>query len=167
MTFTEPAPPLAEPKPDYDITIRHCNSIDEAQIALRRGALNIKYGPNGIGKSTIARALTLRAADGDQLSEKLTPFKYRDKEGPRPSVHGADDIMNVMTFNDDYVSKFVFRPNEVLENSFEIFINTEEYRAGIAEIDEVFESLRSTFSEGVELNEAILHFTGSSDIRWG
>ena len=30
---------------DYAITIKDCNSITEAQITLRRGSLNIKYGP--------------------------------------------------------------------------------------------------------------------------
>lgn len=44
---------------ELEITIRHCNSISEGNISLRRGSLNIKYGPNGIGKSTIARALEL------------------------------------------------------------------------------------------------------------
>ncbi|NRG42296.1 AAA family ATPase [Rathayibacter sp. VKM Ac-2835] len=144
---------------DYSITICDCNSIDKAVIALRRGALNIKYGPNGIGKSTIARALTLRAEDSDQLSEKLTPFKYKDKKNaPRPSVQGAEDIAKVMTFNDDYVSTFVFRPDEVVENSFEIFINTEEYRAGVEEIAARFDSLKQTFTDEPEFDAALSSF---------
>lgn len=144
---------------DYSITIRDCNSIDEAVIAIRRGALNIKYGPNGIGKSTIARALTLRAEDGNLLAEKLTPFKHRNKkDAPGPSVQGADEITKVMTFNDDYVSSFVFRPDEVVENSFEIFINTEEYRAGVEEIAARFESLKQTFADEPEFDAALAGF---------
>jgi len=50
-----------EPFSDYEITIKRCNSINEARIAIRRLSLKIKYGPNGIGKSTIARALVLRS----------------------------------------------------------------------------------------------------------
>lgn len=38
---------------DYEITIENCNSIDKAKIEIKRGVLNIKYGPNGLGKSTI------------------------------------------------------------------------------------------------------------------
>ncbi len=56
---TPAAPPSEQPSAqlsDLVICIKDCNSIAEAQITLRRGALNIKYGPNGIGKSTIARA---------------------------------------------------------------------------------------------------------------
>lgn len=48
---------------ELGITIRHCNSISEGNIPIRRGSLNIKYGPNGIGKSTIAHALKLRTVD--------------------------------------------------------------------------------------------------------
>ncbi|MBN9211124.1 MAG: hypothetical protein BGO45_06070 [Microbacterium sp. 71-36] len=158
MTLTESKTVPQDHASDYSITIRDCNSIDEAAIALRRGALNIKYGPNGIGKSTIARALTLRAAGDDQLAEKLTPFKHRDRVAPRPSVQGADEITKVMTFNDDYVSTFVFRPDEVLENSFEIFINTEEYRTGVEEIAARFDSLKQTFTDEPEFDAALAGF---------
>lgn len=162
MTLTSDEAVSEDSTSDYSITIRDCNSIDAAVIALSRGALNIKYGPNGIGKSTIARALTLRAEGDDQLSEKLTPFKYRDKDAPRPSVQGADDISKVMTFNDDYVSTFVFRPDEVLENSFEIFINTEEYRAGVEGIAARFDALKQTFADEPEFDAAL---TGFEELR--
>ena len=57
------------PNDDYAIIIRKCNSISEAKINLRRGSLNIKYGPNGIGKSTIAHALALNTqGEGALLS---------------------------------------------------------------------------------------------------
>jgi len=148
---------------DVNITIRNCNSISEAAITLRPGTLNIKYGPNGLGKSTIARALTYRAESNDRLAT-LTPFKHLGATPPiTPTVNGADEIQSVLTFDDAYVSNFVFRKDEVVENSFEIFINTNEYREGIKEIDEVFKSLKETFLAGVELNEAITHFTELRD----
>lgn len=144
--------------PSLHITIRNCNSIDEASISLRPHSLNIKYGPNGIGKSTIARALTLRAA-GDGGLDELMPFKYRAVEGgPRPTVEGADTIARVLTFNDDYVSQFVFQRDEVLKNSFEVFINTEEYQKGNAQIEQMFEALKHTFSEQADFNEALSGF---------
>lgn len=155
--------PTAEDVEDLAIVIRNCNSITEAAISLRPKALNIKYGPNGLGKSTIARALTYRAESAERLAE-LTPFRHRGAEPAIvPTVDGADEVMNVLTFDDEYVSRFVFRQNEVVENSFEIFINTAEYRDGIAEIDEIFESLKETFLDGVELNDAITHFTELRD----
>ena len=148
---------------DLGIIIRHCNSISEGYISLRLGSLNIKYGPNGIGKSTIARALELRTADNDGLQE-LTPFKHKSaKSGPRPSIEGADSIQNVMTFNDEYVSQFVFQRDEVLKNSFEIFINTPEFQEGLAQIESKFESLKQTFEDEAEFNQALDSFTELRD----
>ncbi|WP_336853886.1 AAA family ATPase [Sinomonas albida] len=163
MTHADDEVIMSGVAPDQHITIRDCNSIGEANISLRPGALNIKYGPNGIGKSTIARALTLRT-ERDGSLEELTPFKHRlSKDGPRPSVEGADAIKSVLTFNDSYVSQFVFQPDEVLKNSFEIFINTEEYREGLAEIEAMFEALKKTFEDQAEFNEALTGFTALRD----
>jgi energy-coupling factor transporter ATP-binding protein EcfA2 len=144
---------------DYAITIRDCNSITEAQITLRRGALNIKYGPNGIGKSTVARALVLNARGDDALQE-LLPFKYRlGGGGSAPAVVGADEIKNVLVFDEHYVSQFVFQPDEVVKNSFEIFIKTPEYQAGIEELEAIFEDLKKVFVENEVLDDVIASFT--------
>ncbi|RCS94866.1 hypothetical protein CIK61_12365 [Brevibacterium aurantiacum] len=163
MTLTDQQTVMEPASPDLSITIRDCNSIEEGVITLREGSLNIKYGPNGIGKSTIARALTLRT-QGDGILDELTPFKYKAvKDGPRPTVEGADSIQSVMTFNDDYVSQFVFQRDEVLKNSFEIFINTEEFREGLIQIESNFEALKQTFADEPEFNEAIAGFTELRD----
>jgi len=144
---------------DYAITITDCNSISEAQINLRRGSLNIKYGPNGIGKSTIARALVLNAHDPDALQD-LLPFKYRPGTGGRmPAVVGADEIRNVLVFDEHYVSQFVFQPDEVVKNSFEIFVNTPEYESGITELEEIFEDLKRLFVDNDALDAVIASFT--------
>lgn len=143
---------------EYAIAIKDCNSIAEAHISLRRLSLNIKYGPNGIGKSTIAHALVLNA-EGDDTLQELLPFKYRQGDEQRsPSVVGADDIKSVLVFDENYVSQFVFQPDEVVKNSFEIFINTPEYRAGIAEIESIFEQLK-VFLENQALDDVIASFT--------
>jgi len=144
---------------DYAITITDCNSITEAQITLRRGSLNIKYGPNGVGKSTIARALVLNAQGEDALQD-LLPFKYRQGDsGKAPAVVGADEIKNVLVFDERYVSQFVFQPDEVVKNSFEIFIKTPEYQAGIEELEAIFEDLKKVFLENEALDDVIASFT--------
>jgi len=148
----------------FAIEITDCNNLESAHITLVRSALNIKYGPNGIGKSTIARALTLRA-EGSGALNALTPFKYRTGTGhPQPAVTGADEIQSVLTFDDQYVSQFVFQRDEVLRNSFEIFINTEEYQTGIEEIEQLFAALQETFVEQAEFNDAVHAFTHLCDV---
>jgi energy-coupling factor transporter ATP-binding protein EcfA2 len=152
-------PELPTQPNDYAITITNCNSIAEAQITLRRESLNIKYGPNGIGKSTIARALVLSAGDDDALQD-LVPFKYRQGDGGEaPVVVGADEIKRVLVFDEHYVAQFVFQPDEVVKNSFEIFINTPDYQAGIDELEGIFEDLKNLFVESEALDEVISSFT--------
>jgi ABC-type cobalamin/Fe3+-siderophores transport system ATPase subunit len=63
-------PELYKQAGDYAIAITNCNSITEAEITLRRDSLNIKYGPNGIGKSTIARASVLNACARTRAQRK-------------------------------------------------------------------------------------------------
>ncbi len=151
-------PELPAHPSDYSIAITDCNSISEANITLRRAFLNIKYGPNGIGKSTIAHALVLNA-EGDDALQELLPFKHRQGGSETsPSVVGADEIKNVLVFDETYVSQFVFQSDEVVKNSFEIFINTPEYQAGIAEIDQIFEQLKEVFLDNKALDDVIASF---------
>jgi energy-coupling factor transporter ATP-binding protein EcfA2 len=152
-------PELLTQSSDYAITITDCNSIAKAQITLRRESLNIKYGPNGIGKSTIAHALVLNAQGEDALQD-LLPFKYRQGDsGKAPAVVGADKIKKVLVFDEYYVSQFVFQPDEVVKNSFEIFIKTPEYQAGIEELEAIFEELKKVFLENEALDDVIASFT--------
>jgi AAA15 family ATPase/GTPase len=119
------------------ITIKHCNNIDEAEIIIELGRLNIKYGPNGTGKSTIAKAIELNSNSKTNLSS-LKPFKYRgtsELNQYSPIIQGADDFKSVAVFNEEYVNQFVFKQDEVVRNSFDIFIRTGEYEKKMEEID--------------------------------
>ncbi|MBL8497471.1 MAG: AAA family ATPase [Nitrosomonas sp.] len=44
---------------EIQIEIKNCNNIDLTVISLEEKRLNIKFAPNGTGKSTIARAILL------------------------------------------------------------------------------------------------------------
>ena len=161
MANSSDTPPQSLPAQpnDYAITLEHCNSITKAQLTLRRGSLNIKYGPNGLGKSTIARALVLNAQGASALQE-LLPFKYRQGgTDKKPTVVGADEIKDVLVFDEHYVSQFVFQPDEVVKNSFDIFIRTPEYQAGIEELEAIFEDLKKVFLENAALDAVIASFT--------
>ena len=136
-----------------EITIENCNSIDSAKISLVLGRLNIKYGPNGTGKSTIAKAIEL-SAGGTDLSQ-LTPFKHRGKEPHAavvPKVTGADQFKTAFVFNEEYVDQFVFMQDEVVKNSFDIFIKNADYDKKMADIEILISEIKDTFknNEGIE-----------------
>lgn len=139
----------------YTIKIENCNSIENAEINISKGALNIKYGPNGLGKSTIARAIASSVSKDGSL-HNLKPFKYRALAGRHePSVYGAEDIGSVLVFDDSYVSQFVFQRDEVLKNSFDIFIKTDAFLVATQEIEGLFADIKSAFNGNDDLNNAI------------
>lgn len=140
---------------DYSIVIENCNSIERAEIAIHEGALNIKYGPNGLGKSTIARAIIASVANDGSL-DNLKPFKYRAVPGENnPVVRGAEDIGSVLVFDDSYVSQFAFQRDEVLKNSFDIFIKTDTFKAAMLEIEGLLAGIKSAFDGNEALGNAI------------
>lgn len=140
---------------DFAISIEDCNSIEKAEITIREGALNIKYGPNGLGKSTIARAIIASVAKDGTL-QNLKPFKYRGTTGQHePAVHGADHVGSVLAFDESYVSQFVFQRDEVLKNSFDVFIKTDTFKAAMQEIEGLFSGIKSSFEGNETLNSAI------------
>jgi ABC-type Mn2+/Zn2+ transport system ATPase subunit len=143
----------------YTIKIENCNSIEKAEITISKGVLNIKYGPNGLGKSTIARAI-IASVTNDGSLQNLKPFKYRALTGQHePAVSGTENIGSVLVFDDSYVSQFVFQREEVLKNSFDIFIKTDTFLAAMQEIEELFAGIKSAFDGNDDLNGVI------SDLR--
>jgi predicted ATP-binding protein involved in virulence len=87
------------------IQITNCNNIDSAEIDLAESKLNIKFAPNGTGKSTIAKAIEFAAKKGSSALSSLLPFKYRkaNPDNLQPTVTGLEQVNNVMFFNDEYV----------------------------------------------------------------
>ncbi|WP_339067931.1 AAA family ATPase [Teredinibacter turnerae] len=150
-------PMVAEGEIFMEIDIRNCNNLDSAAVSIEEGKLNIKFAPNGTGKSTIAKAILLDAKGDQNLLNELMPFKLR-KDNPdkkKPEVNGAEALENIMCFNEEYVSQFVFRPDELLSNSFDIFIKTDAYKQREQEIEGLVSSIKQLFSDNQELESLI------------
>lgn len=139
----------------YDISIKNCTSFDQADIVILPNTLNIKYGFNGTGKSSIARAIRAAGLDDGSLKQ-LQPFKHRGKkDAPMPSVEGAEGLENVLVFDEQYVSKFLFQRDEVVANSFEVFVRTDDFDSAMQEIADLLKGITQSFANNEELSEAI------------
>jgi len=136
------------------ITINNCNNIANATIELNKNHLNIKFAPNGTGKSTIANAIFCDSTKKG-LSE-LHSFGVKED----PFLSSSLPLEKVFIFNENFVNNIVFRESEVIEKSFEIFIKTPLYDERLKNVnlrltglkvdiskDEELISLLSTFSE--------------------
>jgi len=134
-----------------NISIKNCNNIREAIICIEENHLNIKYGINGTGKSTIAKAI--EQSSNGRLDE-LMPFMYRDKniDDIQPTIDGVDSFSTVLVFNEEYINQFVFQENELLENSFNIFIKDAQYIDNQEAINTLIENVKIIFNDNDKLN---------------
>lgn len=142
-----------------EIEINCCNNIDKANITLAVKKLNIKFAPNGTGKSTISRAIQCTVNGDEQGLSDLLPFRYRgsNPDAVQPRVTGVDGLQNVMCFNEKYVDQFTFQPDELVSNSFDIFIKSEAYHETEREIEAMVVAIRQQFADNVGLEEFITH----------
>lgn len=124
-----------------NINIKNCNNIKNASITIEKNSLNIKYGMNGTGKSTIAKAI----ANRDQLSELKTFGSNLE-----PEISVSENINKVEIFNNDFINRITFNGREVIDNGFEIFVKTEEYDSKRKEITNILNKLnRETFNDQI------------------
>lgn len=148
-----------------EICITNCNSVDDAKIKVQENKLNIKYAVNGTGKSTIAKAIELHL-EGKGNLKRLTPFKYLGKDQKDyapPMVVGLETIKTVCIFNETYIGQFAFREDELVKNSFEIFIKNEDYDKRMAEIDKAMLEIKQTFTKNDNLQRIIQDLVELSD----
>jgi AAA domain len=147
-----------------NLTLTYCNNIDSASITIEERRLNIKYALNGTGKSTLARAIELQLR-GEGALKELTPFKYlssaNDEHAPR--VDGLAGIVSCAVFNDAYINQFAFKPDEILTDSFNVFVRSPDYDKHLAEIEALTEIIRSTFNESKDIDLVIGELTTLSE----
>lgn len=145
-----------------EIQIKNCNNIDNGTIEITKKKLNIKFGINGTGKSTISRAIKY-CIETPELLKELIPFKHR-KEGIEiiPEILIDEEIKSVLIFNEEYLNQFLFKEDELISDSYEIFINTQEYKNSSTEIDKLLTEIKQIFSNNKELNKIISDFENLS-----
>ncbi len=143
----------------YSIKIKNCNNIDTGIIALAQNRLNIKYGCNGTGKTTIAKAISYAIENNDNLSE-LKPFKHFGNDLPEnlPSIEGLENINSIKIFDEKYIEQFLYLPDELVKDSFEIFVRTPKYDKLSLEIDTIINTISDTFKNDEELESTINAF---------
>jgi len=140
------------------IDIKNCNNIDQGSIEIRENCLNIKYAINGTGKSSLAKAVFFSVSD--RLDQKkrlfdLTPFKYAGDSSNAPEVKGIEGISKIRIFDEAYVSDFIFRPDELIKGSFDIFIRNEDYERGLLAIESQVETIKNLLAKDEDIEDLI------------
>lgn len=140
---------------ELNIELKYCWNIESWVIKLEKEKLNIKYATNWTWKSTIARAFKYYIEKNDEDEKLLKPYKYINDNTKKSEVLWLGSFKKIKIFNEDYIKQYTFRKDEILENSFSIFIENDSYKKWITEIDELVKNLRLTFQENPDLDKLI------------
>lgn len=138
-----------------EINLKNCWNIDEWKIFIEENNLNIKHAINWTWKSTIARAIKYFLDKNENDKNILIPYKYINSSEKNPEINSIIDSKKIKIFNEDYVKDYTFKKDEVLENSFSIFIENDTYKEWLKKIDDLVKNLRLTFQENKELDKLI------------
>lgn len=144
-----------------EVNLNYCNNIDEGKITIHENQLNLKYGINGTGKTTISKAIEYYVDDvknGTNNLKDLKPFKYYNNDEFNSQIVGIEDIKNVKIFDEKYIEQFLFLEDELVKGSFDIFVYSEEYQKGIDEINGLIEAIAQAFETNKELDELMKDF---------
>ena len=138
---------VKEAEPMYEVNIFNCNNIRSGCIHIDNGKLNIVYGINGTGKTTISKAIS-NADDADKIKE-LQTYYNQDKA----DVLVTPKFNKILTFDETFVNQVVFKEkeDEVIGNSFEIFIKTPKYDKMKAQLDIHLNELKKLMEQDTEI----------------
>lgn len=139
------------------IQIANCNNITSGTVSITENRLNVKYAINGTGKSTVAKAIEYASVHDENGLKTLTPYAYigTDDTDHLPSALGIPADIKVAVFDENYVNQYVFLEDELVKNSFDIFVKTENYERQLAEIDGLVANIRMIFDSNPELERLI------------
>ena len=134
------------------IEIKDCNNIKNGIVSFTEGRLNIKYGNNGVGKSTISKTINAFLNNDENMIEELRPY---DNDNSTPYLSGIDNVKSISIYDEQFVEQYVLlqEGNELVKNSFEIFIKTKDYDEKINEIENLLTEVKKMFETHPELQE--------------
>lgn len=100
------------------VTITHCNNIEHVSLSIEPNKVNVLYGVNGTGKSTIADVINT-SSNGQSLTQ-FTPYGSTK----RPAAK-LNDIGSVFAFNERYLNESLYLDDgQLIRNGKEVFIET-------------------------------------------
>ncbi len=155
--------------PDMTIKIQNCNNITDGELSIGVDKLNILFGRNGTGKSTIARAIDLWSR-GNDINE-LAPYGSVSTDTP-PSINGVPSG-SIAIFDDSYVSQYVYQTDSLIKDAFEVLVRSKEYDEAKKNIDDALAKIKTTITgreEVIALQQHIgvlihnIEFTGANKL---
>jgi ABC-type multidrug transport system ATPase subunit len=119
-----------------DISIKNVGVISQARLSITKDKLNIKYGINGVGKTTIAKAIYYKLEEDKNLEQLI---KYGTHT--QPEVDIPESIKSAIYFDKNYVDRFLFN-EDLVNNSYEIIVKNERFDQMVKSVEQRLENIR-------------------------
>ena len=128
------------------IELRNCRNIQECNININLNKLNIFYGTNGTGKTTISKSI--QSINNEDLKLLLKPYHDLDLE---PLVTSDTSINSIKVFDETYISKYLFKKTDVLdeERVYEVMIKDIDLENKEAELQKSIKQLKKNINNDV------------------
>lgn len=133
---------------EISINIENCNCIKSAIININANSLNIKYGLNGTGKSTISKAILYFSNQDNELLSNLRPYN----SDVNPKVKNCN-FKKVRLFDENYVNRYLFENDSFLNNSYQVFLRNKELDKMRENTENLLKSLKNIFDESDDLKD--------------
>ena len=117
---------------NFIVDLKNVGCIDEGKINIVSKKVNIKFGPNGTGKSTIIKALRYKINDEKDFKKIITPFNS-DLE---PLCDISGNIKSLVVYDKAYFDKLFVKREDLLNNTYEFAIKDSNYDNDVKEINE-------------------------------
>lgn len=118
-------------KNDFEISFRNCRNISSSgndPLIIKKNALNVYYGKNGVGKTTICRVLSYLADKSEENEAALQSFAYRESgdANEKPTASCSSTIKTIRVFNDEWIQNHCFEKSNLQRNAFELYIRNKQ-----------------------------------------
>lgn len=117
----------------YSLELQNCRnirSLESSPLVIARNSLNIFFGSNGTGKTTLCKALEHAVLDDVEGATDLEPFAFREANNfaLKPEAKVFPKPKNLCFFNDEWIQDHCFVSSSIHENAFELYVRNKEIR---------------------------------------
>lgn len=114
-------------KNDFDVNLVNCrniSSVDGGSISIKKNTLNVYYGKNGTGKTTLGKVLEYIHDPTDEKKADLFSFEYLESgdAADAPDATCKTRIKSMLVFNEEWVARHCFDKSTVHQNAFELYV---------------------------------------------